>query len=148
MATGLPGRIDVIAVGKLRSAHWAAAQAEYAKRLKRYGDFRVIEVKDSVGRLPDKAAIEKEGHALLASAGTARRRIALVAAGRRLSSEGLAAFIGGRLETYGHLAIVIGGPVGLAKPVIETCEDALSLSSLTLPHELARVVLLEQRKVS
>ena len=141
----LTGKIMIVAVGKLHGAYWRAAQQEYLARLRRYTDVTLIEVRDVVGRgTPDGVATQREGEALLAAAKDARRLIALTATGKQMDSPELAEFLRKQIEVYGSLAFLIGGPVGLAPEVVATCDDTLSLSSLTFPHELARVVLLEQ----
>ncbi|MGC9397380.1 MAG: 23S rRNA (pseudouridine(1915)-N(3))-methyltransferase RlmH [Anaerolineae bacterium] len=141
----LTGKITLAAVGKLHGAYWRAAQQEYLARLRRYTDVKLIEVKDVVGRgIPDVVAMQREGEALLAAAKDARRVIALTATGKQMDSPGLADFLQKQIEIYGSLAFLIGGPVGLAPEVLKNCDDTLSLSPLTFPHELARVILLEQ----
>ena len=64
--------------------------------------------------------------------------------GRELSSEKLALYLSGQIEDHGHLAFLMGGPLGFAPEVETAAEDRLALSRLTFPHELARIVLLEQ----
>jgi len=141
----LTGKITLVTVGKLHSAYWRDAQQEYLARLRRYTDVTLIEVKDVVGRgTPDAVAMQREGEAFLAAAKDARRLIALTATGRQMDSPGLADFLRKQIEVYGSLAFLIGGPVGLSPEVLAACDDTLSLSPLTFPHELARVVLLEQ----
>ncbi|MFN2108060.1 MAG: 23S rRNA (pseudouridine(1915)-N(3))-methyltransferase RlmH [Anaerolineae bacterium] len=141
----LMGKIAIIAVGKLHGAYWRAAQQDYLARLRRYTDVRLIVVKDVVGRgIPDSVAMQREGVTLLAAAKDARRVIALSATGKQMDSPGLADFLRKQIEIYGSLAFLIGGPVGLAPEVLKSCDDTLSLSPLTFPHELARVILLEQ----
>lgn len=141
----LTGKITIATVGKLHGAYWRAAQQEYLTRLRHYTDVRLIEVKDFVGQgAPDAVAMQREGEALLAAAKEARRVIALTATGRQMDSPGLADFLRKQIEVYGSLAFLIGGPVGLSPDVLAACDDALSLSLLTFPHELARVILLEQ----
>jgi 23S rRNA (pseudouridine1915-N3)-methyltransferase len=141
----LSGKITIVAVGKLQSTHWRTAQQDYLKRLRRYTDVDVIEVKDVVGRsVPDVVAMQREGETLLAAAKDAHRTIALNATGKQLDSPQLADFLRKQIEVYGSVAFLIGGPVGLSPEVLAACDDALSLSSLTFPHELARVILLEQ----
>jgi 23S rRNA (pseudouridine1915-N3)-methyltransferase len=145
MMVRLTGKMTLIAVGKLHSAYWRAAQQEYLTRLRRYTDITLIEVKDVVGRgTPDAVAMQREGEALLAAAKDARRMIALTATGKQMESLQLAEFLRKQFEVYGSLAFLIGGPVGLSPEVLAACDDTLSLSLLTFPHELARVVLLEQ----
>jgi 23S rRNA (pseudouridine1915-N3)-methyltransferase len=141
----LGGQILIAAVGKLKTPHWKAAQEDYLGRLNRYTSARLVEVKDAVGRGdPDDVASRKEGRLLLEVSGDAGRRIALDQSGRQLDSPGLARHLEKQLEVYGKLTLLIGGPVGLSADTLKTCEEKLSLSSLTLPHELARVLLLEQ----
>lgn len=139
------GHISVIAVGRLRERHWQAAQDEYARRLANYTDFKLIEVKDAVGKTsPDSVAMAREGEQLLA-AGTRRARLILMTAeGRAMSSPELAVYLQSQLEAFGDLAFLIGGPLGFAPAVTAAAHDRLALSRLTFPHELARIVLLEQ----
>ncbi len=141
----LAGKITIAAVGKLHSAYWRAAQQEYLARLRHYTDVTVIEVKDFVGQgMSDGVAMQREGEALLAAVKDARRVIALAPTGKQMDSPQLAEFLRKQIEVYGSLAFLLGGPVGLSPEVLAACNDTLSLSLLTFPHELARVVLLEQ----
>lgn len=145
MIVRLTGKITLVVVGKLHGAYWRAAQQEYLARLRRYTDVTLIEVKDFVGQgMSDGVAMQREGEALLAAAKDARRLIALTVTGRQMDSPGLANFLRKQIEVYGSLAFLIGGPIGLSPEVLAACDDTLSLSLLTFPHELARVVLLEQ----
>lgn len=141
----LSGKIAIAAVGKLRSEHWRAAQQDYLKRLQRYTQVTLIEVRDAVGRgVPDDVAMRREGEALLSAVKAARHTIALTANGKQMGSPQLAKFLRKQIDVFGSIAFLIGGPVGLSPEVLEACDDQLSLSALTFPHELARVVLLEQ----
>ncbi len=140
-----PGLIDIVAVGKIKEKHWRTAQDEYLKRLNRYFLARLSEVKDALGQgLPDATALQREGQELLRASAGAHYRIALTPEGKTFTSPGLAEFLMKHLETHGRLAFLIGGPLGFAPDLTENCDCCLSLSTLTLPHELARVVLLEQ----
>lgn len=139
------GQITVAAVGKMRAAHWSAAQDEYLRRLRRYTTLTVVEVKDMVGRgTTDAVAAQREGEELLRATERAGRRILLAAGGRGLTSEELATVLRRQIEQHGHIAFLIGGPVGFSPEVVAAADEQLSLSAMTLPHELARVVLLEQ----
>jgi 23S rRNA (pseudouridine1915-N3)-methyltransferase len=139
------GHITVAAVGKLRERHWQAAQGEYVQRLGRYTDFRLLEVKDTAGKsLPDAVALAREGEQLLAAIPRGARTILMTVDGREMSSPELAAYLQNQLETHGELAFLIGGPLGFDPAVAAAAHDRLALSRLTFPHELARVVLLEQ----
>jgi 23S rRNA (pseudouridine1915-N3)-methyltransferase len=142
--SGKIGSITVVAVGKVREKHWQAALAEYEKRLHFYTNFKLVEVKDAVGRFPDAAAVQREGEQILKAAADSSRLILLSAEGKTMDSPGLAHFLQTQIERYGRLAFLIGGPLGFAAEITAAADEQLSLSRLTFPHELARVVLLEQ----
>ena len=124
---------------------------EYLKRLGRYGKYEEIEIPD----LPEpvsgsSAALEeqlkaKEGEAILAKIRPGDRVIALTIGGKRRSSEELAKHLE-ELKASGvsRLAFVIGGSLGLGKNVLDRADEELSMSPMTFPHQLARVMLLEQ----
>lgn len=141
----LSGHITVIAVGKIKKSHWKTAQDDYIERIKRYTDFELIELKDVVGRgQPDAVAMQKEGELLLKAAQSASRKIALTDTGRQMSSPRLARYLQRQVQLYGRVAFLIGGPLGFSDDVLVACDEQLSLSTFTFPHELARVILLEQ----
>lgn len=141
----LGGRITVTAVGKLRQKHWRTAQEEYVRRLPHYTKFELIEVKDVVGKgFPDEVAMQKEGEALLKATEGATRRIALTPNGVQWDSLKMAECLQYKIQVYGNIAFLIGGPLGFSEEVLLQCEEQFSLSPLTFPHELARVMLLEQ----
>jgi 23S rRNA (pseudouridine1915-N3)-methyltransferase len=140
-----PGQLQIVAVGKMRTKHWLAAQNEYLKRLKRYGNVQLVEVKDVVGRgLPDESAIQREGIQLLHGSEKAAYRVLLTPNGAALSSEGIAQFLQEGFKQHGRFAFLIGGPLGFSEEVVAVSNAELSLSLLTFTHELARVILLEQ----
>lgn len=138
------GHLTVIAVGKLREPHWQAAQDDYARRLGRYTDFALVEVRDAARALPEAAAMAREGEQLLAAAPRGARLVLMTPDGRQPGSPELSAWLGAQLEQYGQLAFLIGGPSGFDPAVTAAAHERLALSRLTFPHELARVVLLEQ----
>jgi 23S rRNA (pseudouridine1915-N3)-methyltransferase len=145
MTNGKIGQITVAAVGRLKRREWQSAQADYLKRLKRYSSVSVVEVKDSVGRgFPDAVAMEREGEVLLKTTSDARRRILLTPNGRELDSEEFATHLQRQIELFGHLSFLIGGPLGFSADVEAVADEGLSLSRLTFPHELARIMFLEQ----
>ena len=124
---------------------------EYLKRLGRYGKYEETEIPD----LPEPAsgsseALEeqlkmKEGEAILAKIRPGERVIAMTINGRRRSSEELAKHLA-ELKTGGvsRVAFVIGGSLGLGRNVLARADEELSMSPMTFPHQLARVMLLEQ----
>jgi 23S rRNA (pseudouridine1915-N3)-methyltransferase len=139
------GLVTVVAVGRMKTAHWRQAQSQYATRISRYTTFALHEVKDSVGGgFPDAVAVEREGESLLASSKNARLRILLTPEGDQMDSVRFSAWIQDRLEQHHHLHFLIGGPNGVSSKVKSAAPTKLSLSKMTFPHELARVVLLEQ----
>lgn len=143
-------KITVLTVGKIKEKYFTAAITEYAKRLSRYCKLEIVEVPDE--KTPDKApeAInqqikEKEGEKLLAHIKDDEYVIALVIQGKELSSEQLAEKIAGlTLNGKSHLIFIIGGSLGLSDAVIKRADYHLSFSPMTFPHQLMRVVLLEQ----
>lgn len=139
------GHITVAAVGRLREAHWQAAQADYVKRLSHYTDFRLTEVKDAVGKsLPDSVAMAREAEQLLAAVPRGARLLLMDAGGQQMTSLELAGYLQTQLEVHGKLAFLIGGSAGFDAAIIDAADDRLALSRLTFPHEMARVILLEQ----
>jgi 23S rRNA (pseudouridine1915-N3)-methyltransferase len=138
-------RLRIVAVGRLKEPHWKAACAEYLKRLRPYANVEVIEVADrDIG--PDTArAVAAEGADLLRSVAQGSRVVALDLGGRETTSEELAAHLA-ELMVRGtsDVTFVIGGSAGLAPEVLARADERLALSRMTLPHQLARVVLLEQ----
>lgn len=138
------GRITVAAVGKLRESHWQQAQEEYVRRLGRYTSLTLVEIKDVAGKsIPDAVALAREGEGLLAAA-RGQRTILLSPDGRHLTSPEWAQYLQRRLEQFGDLAFLIGGPTGFDEAVVAAAHDRLALSRMTFPHELARIIILEQ----
>ena len=141
--------IRIICVGRSKEKYWDAAYAEYLKRLKGYCSPEVIEVKES--RLPANASpadeqnvISNEGRDILAKIGSGEYVIALDISGRELSSEELAGLIADTSFNYSKITFIIGGSLGLSDEVKRRADMRLSFGRITLPHQLARVVLLEQ----
>lgn len=143
-------KISVITVGKLKEKYLKDAVAEYAKRLSRYCKLEIIEVADE--KTPDQAGAavedairEKEGGRILRYIRDDMYIITLEINGNMLTSEEFA----DKIESLGlqgksSVAFVIGGSIGLGKEVLARSDFALSFSKMTFPHQLMRVVLLEQ----
>ena len=143
-------KISVLCVGKIKEKFFTDAIAEYSKRLSRYCTLEIIEVQDE--KTPDGAGAaieqkirEKEGERLLSKFKDGCYHIALAIKGKKLSSEELSAKID-ELGTHGvgHIGFVIGGSLGLSDEVLKRCDMQLSFSDMTFPHQLMRVILLEQ----
>ena len=133
-------KFTVIAVGKLKERFWADACAEYVKRLRPYAPTQVVELADN-GR-------DREAEAILRAvdARPERARVVLLAIdGKQRSSEDLAAHLDSlALSGTSEVVLVIGGSDGVTQAVRDRADETLSFGPITLPHNLARVVLLEQ----
>lgn len=145
--------ITVIAVGKLKECFWSAACEEYLKRLKPYAQVQVLEVADvdpaKVGG--DAQARAREGSAILGAIDAAApvqaqaRVVLLDVQGKQLSSEQFAEQLQDYMLTGANdVVFVIGGSTGVSADVQKRADVKLSFGAITLPHNLARVVLLEQ----
>ncbi|MDR0347273.1 MAG: 23S rRNA (pseudouridine(1915)-N(3))-methyltransferase RlmH [Coriobacteriales bacterium] len=140
-------RIDVIAVGKLKEGYWVEACAEYAKRLSRYVTLNISEVPDRAERSSDDAALvlRTEAAQLRKRIASGSRIIMLDSGGRQFTSEQIAALL---REAQDHatrqLSFVIGGSRGIDADLKKEADLLMSFGAITLPHNLARVVLLEQ----
>lgn len=142
--------VTLLCVGKLGEAYWRAAQEEYIKRLRPYARVEVVELKEEPLPPPQQReaverAMAREGEAILRRLPRESYVVVLDRAGKMLSSEELASFWQELLRRgTGRVSFVIGGSAGLAPRVIEAAAFCLSLSRLTFPHQLARIILLEQ----
>ncbi len=135
----------VVAVGRLKDSSVRDACMDYAARIGRHLKLRILEVKDS-GR-PDKqaaAAREEEGELLLKAIPQGALTVALTRAGFGEPSSSFAKRIGAWRDQSVDVAFVVGGAHGLAETILSRVDVKLSVSQMTLPHELARLVLLEQ----
>lgn len=139
-------RITIVAVGKLKERFWREAAEEYLKRLGAYAEVRVVEVADrDPGHGGEAKARDAEAADVLRALPPSAHVMTLEIGGKQLSSEGFSARLDAlALEGSSHVAFVIGGSHGLAPQVLQRATERMSLGPMTLPHNLARVVLLEQ----
>ncbi|HEX9092701.1 MAG TPA: 23S rRNA (pseudouridine(1915)-N(3))-methyltransferase RlmH [Coriobacteriia bacterium] len=138
-------KLRILAVGKLKEPHWRAAADEYLKRLSRYATVEVTEVADRDLAAGAQRAMAAEAADLVRALPAGTRVVALDAAGGERSSEELAAWLEGcMVDGASDVTFVVGGSAGLAPEVLARADERLSLSRMTLPHQLCRVVLLEQ----
>ena len=143
-------RIDIICVGKIKERYYRDAVDEYAKRLSRYAKLSIIEVADEP--TPDGASaaeesqiLRKEGERILARMDPEAYRIVLAIDGKKLDSPGLAARLSDEMVSgTSRIQLIIGGSLGLAPEVQRAADWRLSFSDMTFPHQLMRVILLEQ----
>ncbi len=143
-------KITVITVGKIKEKYFTDAIAEYSKRLSRYCKLEIIQVADE--KTPDGASEmlerqikEKEGERILSNVKDGSFVVALAIEGNMLDSEELAS----KIEKWGvsgisQIVFVIGGSLGLSQAVLNRADYKLSFSRMTFPHQLMRVILLEQ----
>lgn len=142
--------ISIVTVGKLKEKYLKQGIEEYLKRLGSYAKVEVIEVPDEKApeELSDTEMIQvkqKEGERILAKIGPDTFVIALAINGKLKSSEELADTLD-KLATYGKskIAFVIGGSLGLSAEVLKRADEQLSFSKMTFPHQLMRLILVEQ----
>jgi len=143
-------KITVIAVGKIKEKYFTLAIAEYVKRLTRYCKLEIIELQDE--KTPDNSSEAtnvqikaKEGDRILASIKDDAYVVALAINGKMLDSVELS----DKVESLGvngisHIVFVIGGSLGLDYRVLNKADYELSFSKMTFPHQMMRVILLEQ----
>lgn len=143
-------RITIFTVGKIKEKYFTDAIAEYKKRLSRYCKLEIVEVADE--KTPDGASEvleqqikEKEGERLLKAIKDDVHLIALALNGKMYDSVEFSR----KLEQFGiqgksHIGFVIGGSLGLADSVLKRADEEISFSKMTFPHQLMRVILLEQ----
>ena len=143
-------KITVIAVGKIKEKYFTLAIDEYTKRLTRYCKLEIIELQDE--KTPDNSSDAtnlqikaKEGDRILASIKDDAYVVALAIGGKMLDSVELSEKIAGLgVNGTSHIVFVIGGSLGLDDRILSRADYELSFSKMTFPHQMMRVILLEQ----
>lgn len=137
-------KITIAAVGKMRDKRWKKLARDYEQRLEHYRPLDVVEVRESSSS--DAATRQREeGESLLSALPKGAIVVALDEKGDEWTSQAFAAWIDRRMvRGTRHLAFVVGGPEGLSDAVRGASDKTLALSQMTLPHEMARVVVTEQ----
>ena len=143
-------KIDICCVGKVKESAFRDMISEYSKRLSRYANLSILEVADE--KTPENAseAVEegikkKEGERLLSVIKENSFVIALAIDGKNLSSTELADKVNSLgINGISHIQFVIGGSLGLSPEVLRSADMKLSFGRMTFPHQLMRVILLEQ----
>ena len=141
--------ILIIAVGKLREAFWRDAAREYHRRLTRYCKLELVEVQDEKEPVSGSPAlltkaVDTEGARVMEHVRPGDIVVAMCIEGKQLSSGDFSAQMKAWHEQAQQVVFVIGGSLGLHEQVIKRANQTLSLSDMTFPHQLARVMLLEQ----
>ena len=141
--------VTVIAVGRLKESYLRDGCNEYIKRLGAYSKPQIIEINeerasDNPSESEIQAVIEKEGERIISKIPKGATVIPLCIEGREYSSPDFSRLIENISMTSSHICFVIGGSFGLSDRVKSLGKDKLSFGKMTLPHQLARMVLLEQ----
>ncbi|OQB51618.1 MAG: Ribosomal RNA large subunit methyltransferase H [Firmicutes bacterium ADurb.Bin146] len=136
-------RINIICIGKLKEKYLVDAQAEYIKRLSRFCDVNILELNDEKDDVPD--AMEKEGTRILSKIDPKDYVICLAIEGKKLNSDTFSEKITSVFDSSKPVIdFVIGGSLGLSDSVKKRADMLLSFSDMTFPHQLMRIILLEQ----
>ncbi len=141
--------VCIIHVGELKENYYAQACAEYEKRLGAFAKITNIEIKESrPSKSPSDgeiaAILDTEGKKILEAIPQRSFAVALCVEGKKMSSEQLARTIAQAQVTHGRLTFIIGSSHGLSEKVKKACDLRLSVSDMTFPHRLMRVILTEQ----
>lgn len=142
--------VNIICIGKLKEKYWREACEEYEKRLNAFCRFKITELAEE--KTPDNPSpaqlnktILEEGKRILSAIEKNTYVIAMCIEGKGLSSEGLAGLIDEKaVMGYSNITFVIGGSWGLSNDVKAVASSKMSMSQMTFPHQLARVMLCEQ----
>lgn len=143
-------KISIVSVGKIKEKYIKLGIEEFSKRLSKYCKLEIIEVNDEKApeNLSDKEMTmvkDREGLAILSKIKDGAYVVALAIDGRSMSSEDLAEHMSRlSLTCVSHIYLVIGGSLGLADMVLTRADMKLSFSKMTFPHQLMRLILLEQ----
>jgi 23S rRNA (pseudouridine1915-N3)-methyltransferase len=142
--------IQIVAVGRLKEKYLLDGIAEYLKRLGPYAKVQIVEVPDekapeSMSAAEELQVKQREGERILAQLRPDSHVVAMAIDGEKWSSDELARQLG-QLGTYGrsHVAFIIGGSLGLSDAVLKRADQRLSFGRITFPHQLMRLVLVEQ----
>lgn len=140
--------VTLITVGNLKESYLREAVAEYEKRLSAFCRLETVQLKEH--KLPDNPsegeinnALSEEGARILAAMPPRAYRVALCVEGKQFSSPALARHLENAMQSNASLCLVIGSSHGIAPEVKAACQLRLSVSELTFPHQLMRVLLLE-----
>lgn len=142
--------ITVVCIGKLKEKYWTEAIQEYSKRLSKYCTLAINELKeekapDNPSHAEEMAIREAEGKNILKQIKKEAYVIALEIQGKEMTSEAMANKIGDLgLTGKSDLVFIIGGSIGLSEEVLSRADFRLSFSKMTFPHQMMRVILLEQ----
>lgn len=141
--------INIICVGKIKESYFSEAAAEFEKRLRRFCNFNIIQLPDK--SIPDNPSpaqcnevLQKEGEMILKKIGKGDIVVAMCIEGKQLSSRQLAQKLSEFQMQSSTIDFIIGGSLGLCEEVKNRAQLRLSMSAMTFPHRIARIMLEEQ----
>ncbi len=141
-------KISVICVGKLKEKYTIDLVNEYVKRLDKYCNLNVIEVKEEVindeSKLNVEKVLDKEADYIIKNLDSRAHKVCLAIEGQQLSSEEFADFIEKKFISYSHIQFIIGSSYGISNKVKALCDYKLSISKCTFTHQMIRGIVLEQ----
>ena len=135
----------IVCVGKLKHGIWREAWEHYLAQAAKWRDLEIVEIKDSPASLPTERRIEEDCARIQASLANRDAAFALAERGRMMDSISFANFLRDWDEKeQKKLTFIVGGPFGLSPSFLDNCAGLISLSTMTWPHELCRIMLVEQ----
>ncbi|MEA3548613.1 MAG: 23S rRNA (pseudouridine(1915)-N(3))-methyltransferase RlmH [Thermodesulfobacteriota bacterium] len=138
-------KLELLFLGKTRESYLRAGIDDYHSRLRHYAKTNIVVLKEKKGSGTVAQQKKEEGRRLLARGGKASFLVALDQKGKQISSEELAQLVNKwEMRGLGTVCFLIGGPFGLSEEVLKKADFILSFSKMTLTHEMARLLLLEQ----
>ena len=137
-------RLKVLAIDKLRQEGYRLAAADYRKRFRRYCSFEELELKGARGKRSDSEIRQQESERLLRAVAPGAYVVVLDERGELRDSRAFASWLEERARLHSRLFFLLGGALGHSSELRSQASELISLSPMTLPHELARVVLYEQ----
>lgn len=145
-------KVTILCVGKIKEKYLKDAIDEYSKRLTRYVKLQIIEVidektKDNISLLQEENIKIKEGERILSKLPFNKGDyvVALDLQGKEFTSQGFSSFMQNNMTMgVAHIYFIIGGSLGISKDVLQKCNSKVCFSKMTFPHQLMRVILLEQ----
>jgi 23S rRNA (pseudouridine1915-N3)-methyltransferase len=143
-------KITILCVGKLKESYFRDGVAEYKKRLSKYAEVNIVEVADekTSENSSDReiaAVQDKEGKRIMSHIKDKELCVSLAIKGKMYDSVEFSEKIANWLEEGGsHVVFIVGGSLGLSEEVLKRCRYSISFSKMTFPHQLMRVILLEQ----
>ena len=143
-------KITIVCVGKIKESFYREALSEYVKRLSRYVTLEIAEVTDektldNASPAEERQVLATEGERIIKHLSEDAYKIALCIDGTKTDSVGFAKMIDKiKLDGFSHIQFIIGGSLGLSPEVVKKADRKLSFSDMTFPHQLMRVILVEQ----